>query len=87
LSTREQNSSQRNKLEGEVRRVPLCLLDFKPFSKGSSVEELEDEDAVFKAWVIHKGGGAKQLAQYAVFTGQVDDFTARFKVMYDSISL
>jgi hypothetical protein len=67
--------------------VPLSLLNFKPFGKGSGVEELEDEDAVFKPWVIHKRGGAKQLTQYAVFTGQVDDFTARFKVMYDSIPL
>jgi hypothetical protein len=52
--------------------VPLSLLDFKPFSKGSGAEELEDESAVFKLWVIHKRGRAKQLTQYAVFTGQVD---------------
>jgi hypothetical protein len=60
------------------------LLDFKPFSKGSGVEELEDENAVFKPWVIHKGG-AKQLAQYAVFTEQMYDFTASFKVVFNSI--
>ena len=67
--------------------MPLSLLDFEPFGKGSGAEELEYEDAVFKPWVIHKGGSAKQLTQYAVFTGQTDDFTASFKIVYDSIPL
>jgi hypothetical protein len=55
LFTREQIYPQRNKLEGEVGRAPLSLLDFKPFSKGSGAEELEDKGVVFKLWVIHKG--------------------------------